>query len=430
MRQPEPETAAVSHPGSAFKGLARVKVIFLLGVLSAFGPLSIDMYLPALPSLQSHFHATASQVQLTLTACLIGLALGQMLAGPLSDSFGRRRPLLVGVSAFALASLLCAVAPSIALLTVGRLIQGIAGSAGIVLAQAVVRDLYSGTAMLKFFSTLMLVNGAAPILAPVVGSQLLRVTGWQGLFVVLAGIGVALFIGVYVDLPESLPIERRRSASLSETTRAFRSLAADRRFVGYALAGGLGFAAMFAYISGSPFVAEQVYGLSPQAFSVFFGVNALGIILIGQVNGWLAGKVAPARLLQTGLVQCAVGGAGLIAVTVAGLGFWPTAVCLWVVVASMGFLLPSTAALALAGQADNAGTASAFIGVARFLLGALAAPLTGPGAGSVLAKTLPMATVVAALGVAALLVYVVLVRRAPEDAAERVTAGDTVRQAI
>jgi MFS transporter, DHA1 family, multidrug resistance protein len=388
------------------------------------------MYLPALPSLQSHFHATASQVQLTLTACLIGLALGQMLAGPLSDSYGRRRPLLVGVGAFALASLLCAVAPSIALLTVGRLVQGIAGSAGIVLAQAVVRDLYSGTAMLKFFSTLMLVNGAAPILAPVVGSQLLRVTGWQGLFVVLAGIGVALFVGVYVDLPESLPAERRRSASLGETTRAFRALAADRRFVGYALAGGLGFAAMFAYISGSPFVAEQVYGLSPQAFSVFFGVNALGIILIGQVNGWLAGRVAPARLLQTGLVQCAVGGAGLIAVTVAGLGFWPTAVCLWVVVASMGFVLPSTAALALAEQADNAGTASAFIGVTRFLFGALAAPLTGPGVGSELAKTLPMAAVVAGLGVAALLVYVVMARPGPDDAAERVTAGDTVRQAI
>lgn len=429
MQRLEPEAATVSHPGAAIKGLARVKVILLLGVLSAFGPLSIDMYLPALPSLQSHFHATASQVQLTLTACLIGLALGQLLAGPLSDSLGRRRPLLVGVGAFALASLLCAVAPSVALLTVGRLIQGIAGSAGIVLAQAVVRDLYSGTAMLKFFSTLMLVNGAAPIIAPVVGSQLLRVTAWQGLFVVLAGVGAALFVGVLVDLPESLPAERRRSASLGETTRAFRSLATDRRFVGYALAGGLGFAAMFAYIAGSPFVTEQVYGLSPQAFSVFFGVNALGIILVGQVNGWLAGKVAPARLLQTGLVQCAVGGVGLIAVTVAGLGFWPTAVCLWVVVASMGFVLPSTAALALAEQADNAGTASAFIGVTRFLFGALAAPLTGPGTGSVLAKTLPMAAVVASLGVAALLVYAVLARRAPDDAAERVTAGGTVRQA-
>jgi MFS transporter, DHA1 family, multidrug resistance protein len=420
---------AGSEAGAALAGIARLKVILVLGVLSAFGPLSIDMYLPALPTLQSHFHASASQVQLTLTACLIGLALGQSLAGPLSDSLGRRRPLLVGVAAFALASLLCAIAPSVALLTAGRFVQGIAGAAGIVLAQAVVRDMYSGTAMLKFFSTLMLVNGAAPILAPTVGSQLLRFTGWQGLFVVLAGIGVALFAGVYFVLPESLAVERRRGLGVGEMARAFRDLAVDRRFIGYAVAGGLGFAAMFAYISGSPFVAEQVYGLSPQSFSLMFGANALGIIAFGQLNGRLAGKVAPTLLVRIGLVQCAVGGAALVVVTVAGLGFWPMAVCLWVLASAMGFVMPSTAALALADQADNAGTASAFLGVTRFLFGALAAPLTGPGTGSVLAKTLPMAVVVASLGIAALVAYFALVRRIPGGAAERTTAAGTVRQA-
>jgi DHA1 family bicyclomycin/chloramphenicol resistance-like MFS transporter len=411
-------------------------VILVLGLLSAFGPLSIDMYLPALPSLQRHFHASASQVQLTLTACLIGLALGQALAGPLSDSLGRRRPLLIGVAAFALASLLCAVAPSVALLTAGRLVQGVAGAAGIVLAQAVVRDLYSGTAMLKFFSTLMLVNGAAPILAPTVGSQLLRFTGWQGLFVVLAGIGVLLLAGVYFALPESLPAQRRRSAGIGQTARAFRDLAVNRRFLGYAVAGGLGFSAMFAYISGSPFVAEQVYGLSPQAFSLMFGANALGIIAFGQVNGRLVGRVEASGLLRIGLVQCVVGGAALVAVTVAGLGFWPMAACLWVLVSAMGFVMPSAAALALADQADNAGTASAFLGVTRFLFGALAAPLTGPGTGSVLAQTLPMAVVVAAFGTAALVAYFALAQRAPgggsegESAAdEGVTAAGTVRQA-
>jgi DHA1 family bicyclomycin/chloramphenicol resistance-like MFS transporter len=406
-------------------GSARVKSLLILGALSAFGPLSIDLYLPALPSLQSHFHAAADSVQLTLTACLVGLAVGQALAGPLSDSLGRRKPLLIGVAAYALASLLCAFAPSVGALTAGRLIQGFAGAAGIVIARAVVRDLYSGTAMVRFFSALMLVNGLAPVLAPIVGGQLLKVTAWQGLFGVLAAIGAVLLAAVFFGLPESLPASARRAASLGDTSRTFRRLAADRRFVGYALAAGLSFAAMFAYISGSPFVVEQVYRLSPQEFSFMFGTNALGLILFGQLNGRLVGRVRTIVLLRAGLIQCAAGGAALLVVTLLGLGFWPTAVCLWFVVASIGLVTPNATALALADHGGNAGTASAFLGVTQFLIGGVVAPLTGPRGASLMAETLPMALVVAMMGVAALGAHAVLGGRREGE----VRAADTVHQA-
>lgn len=406
-------------------GSARLKSLLILGALSAFGPLSIDLYLPALPSLQSHFHAAADSVQLTLTACLVGLAAGQALAGPLSDSLGRRKPLLIGVAAYALASLLCAFAPSVGALTAGRLIQGFAGAAGIVIARAVVRDLYSGTAMVRFFSALMLVNGLAPVLAPIVGGQLLKVTVWQGLFGVLAAIGAVLLAAVFFGLPESLPASARRAASLGDTLRTFRRLAADRRFVGYALAAGLSFAAMFAYISGSPFVVEQVYRLSPQEFSFMFGANALGLILLGQLNGRLVGRVRTIVLLRAGLVQCAAGGTTLLVVTLLELGFWPTAACLWFVVASIGLVTPNATALALADHGDNAGTASAFLGVTQFLIGGVVAPLTGPHGASLMAETLPMALVVAVMGVAALGAHAVLGGRRGDG----VRAADTAHQA-
>lgn len=420
---PTDAVADASDGGYALRA-ARLRSVLILGALSAFGPLSIDLYLPALPSLQSHFHAAADSVQLTLTACLVGLAVGQALAGPLSDSLGRRKPLLIGVAAYALASLLCAFAPSVSALTTGRLVQGFAGAAGIVIARAVVRDLYSGTAMVRFFSTLMLVNGVAPVLAPILGGQLLKVTAWQGLFGVLAAIGALLLLAVFFGLPESLPVSARRAASLSDTRRTFQRLAADRHFVGYAFAAGLSFAAMFAYISGSPFVVEQVYRLSPQQFSFMFGANALGLILLGQLNGRLAGRVRTIVLLRAGLVQCAAGGVALLLVTLLELGFWPTAVCLWFVVASIGLVTPNATALALADHGGNAGTASAFLGVTQFLIGGVVAPLTGPHGTSVLAKTLPMALVVAVMGVAALGAHAILGGKREAD----VRAADTVHQ--
>jgi DHA1 family bicyclomycin/chloramphenicol resistance-like MFS transporter len=382
--------------------------VFILGALTAFGPLSIDMYLPALPSLSQDFGTGASQVQLTLSACLLGLALGQTIAGPLSDTLGRRRPLLAGLTAYALASLLCVVAPSVWALVALRLVQGAAGAAGIVIARAVVRDLHSGVAAARFFSLLMLVNGLAPILAPLFGGLLLRFTSWRGVFIVLAIIGTLLLLAAATGLRETLPPERRQSGSICTTITTFGRLLSDGSFVGYALSCGLAFAAMFAYISGSPFVLQDIYGLSPQLFSVMFAINALGLVVAGQVNGRLVGRVPPIRLLTAGLVATATGGTALLSVVaIGGIGLIGILPSLFVVVSSLGFVLPNATALALSNYPRTAGSASALVGVLQFAIGAAAAPLVGAFG----ARTaLPMSVVIATLGVSALAVFMLLVR--------------------
>src|SRR6266567_2850538 len=335
----------------------RAWLVFILGALSAFGPLSIDMYLPALPSLSRDFGTGASQAQLTLSACLLGLALGQVIAGPLSDELGRRRPLLVGLAAYALASLLCVVAPSVYVLVALRFIQGLAGAAGIVIARAVVRDLHSGVAAARFFSLLMLVNGLAPILAPIFGGLLLRFTSWRGVFIVLAIIGTLLLLAAATGLSETLPTERRQSGGVLATITTFRQLLANRPFMGYALSCGLAFAAMFAYIAGSPFVLQEIYGLSPQLFSVIFGTNALGLVTASQINGRLVGRVPPVRLLVAGLIATATGGVALLSVvTIGGIGLVGILPSLFVVVSSLGFVMPNATALALSDHPRIAGS--------------------------------------------------------------------------
>jgi len=395
----------------------RVQLVFILGALTAFGPFSIDMYLPALPSLSRDFGTGAAQAQLTLSACLLGLALGQVIAGPISDALGRRRPLLVGLAAYALASLLCVVAPSVYAFVVLRFIQGFAGAAGIVIARAVVRDLHSGVAAARFFSLLMLVNGLAPILAPIFGGLLLRYTSWRGIFVVLAIIGTLLLLATATGLGETLPPDRRQSGGVRATITTFRQLLADRSYMGYALSCGLAFAAMFAYISGSPFVLQDIYGISPQLFSVIFGMNALGLVIVGQVNGRLVGRVSPTRLLVAGLIATATGGVALLSVVTIGgmgamgamgaiglVGILPS---LFVVVSSLGFVLPNATALALSDHPRVAGSASALLGVLQYSIGAAAAPLVGAfGTGT----ALPMSVVIATLGCSALVVFVLLVR--------------------
>src|SRR3989442_482960 len=254
------------------------------------------MYLPGLPALARDLQTGAAQVQLTLTACLVGLAVGQLVVGSISDSEGRRLPLLLGLGGYAATSLLCAVTPSIYLLIVLRLLQGVAGGAGIVIARAVVRDLYSGVAAARFYALLMLVNGLAPILAPVFGSQLLRVGSWRVVFVTLSVIGTALLAVAAIGLRETLPPNRRTAGGLGDTLRTFRMLLADRVFLGCALTSGCAIAAMFAYIAGSPFVLEDIYGVSPQLFSLVFATNALGIIAAGQLSARLVGRIPPVGL--------------------------------------------------------------------------------------------------------------------------------------
>ncbi|WP_051835590.1 multidrug effflux MFS transporter, partial [Streptomyces sp. NRRL S-481] len=264
----------------------RARLALLLGSLSAFGALTIDMYLPAMPSMAHQLHTSAPLVQMTLTAFVVGLALFQVIVGPLSDAWGRRRPLLAGMALYLAGSLWCALAPTVGYLIAGRILQSLGAAAGTVLARAIVRDLFSGTAMTRFFSTLMVVNGVAPVVAPVIGGQLLALTTWRAVFLVLAAVGAVLLLAVVFALPESLPDAKRAPAHLRATLRTFRTLVTDLHYLRYVLAAALMFAAVFAYISGSSFVLQDAYGLTAQRFSLVFGLNGLGIVLLGQVSGW------------------------------------------------------------------------------------------------------------------------------------------------
>jgi MFS transporter, DHA1 family, multidrug resistance protein len=399
---------AVGVPG-------RATLVGILGALSAFGPLSIDMYLPALPELADDLHAAPSLVQLTLTAVLLGLATGQLLGGPISDARGRRGPLLAGLVLYVVATVLCAVAPSVGVLIAMRFLQGVAGAFGIVIGRAIVRDLTAGREAAALFAALILVNGVAPIVAPVIGAGILHVTTWRGVFVVLAVVGAAIAAVTALVLGETLPRAARRPGGLRATLRIFGALLADRRFVGCGAPSGLAFAAMFAYISGSPFVLQEVYGASPAVFSLLFGVNGLGIVAMGRLSERLshAGH-EPAELLRAGLLGTAVGGVALLLSVAAGLGLAGVLPSLFVVVSSIGVIVPNAAALALAGHPSTAGAASGLLGVAQFAFGAAVAPLVGLAGED---TALPMALVIAALGLGALATFAALV--SPRSAASQ-----------
>ncbi|MEU9378693.1 Bcr/CflA family multidrug efflux MFS transporter [Streptomyces sp. NPDC048255] len=375
---------ATAPPATAPLAAARrtgLLVIFMLGGLTALPPLSMDMYLPALPEVTTALNSPAATVQLTLTACLAGMALGQLLIGPMSDKWGRRRPLLIGMVVYVLATAICAFAPTAELLIGFRLLQGLAGAAAIVIARAVVRDLYDGVEMARFFSTLMLVSGVAPIIAPLIGGQVLRFSDWRGVFVVLTGVGALLTLLVWRRLDETLPPARRQTGGVGAALHTMRGLLGDRVFTGYTLAGGFAFAVLFAYISASPFVIQEIYGASPQAFSLLFGLNSVGLIAAGQINGkLLVGRVSMDKVLAAGL---AVAGAASVALLLMSTGvfgkagLFPVAAALFVLMSSMGVILPNTNAQALMRTPHAAGSASALIGTTSFLVGAIASPLVG-----------------------------------------------------
>jgi DHA1 family bicyclomycin/chloramphenicol resistance-like MFS transporter len=377
-----------------------VRLVIVLGSINAIGPLSIDMYLPAFPEIAGDLGTSASQVQLTLTACVAGLALGQLFIGPLSDRLGRRAPLMAAMLTYTVASILCSLAPSAPVLIGLRFVQGLAGAGGIVIARAVVRDLHSGVEAVRLFSSLMLVTGLAPILAPLFGGQVLTFTSWRGIFAALAVVSALIAVLVALGLRETLPPERRSRHGVRRTLSTMRELLQDRWFVGHALAGGLGFGALFAYISGSSFVLQGIYGVSPQLYSVLFAVNGLGLIAGSQVNARLVGRFGPATLLRAGLLTIAASASALLAVVLAGgLGVWAVLVPMFVIVSSLSFVLPNSTALALADHAEVAGTASALLGVVQFILGALVAPLVG-AAGT--ESAVPMAAIMTVVALAAL----------------------------
>lgn len=354
-----------------------LRLTLILGSLAAFAPMSIDLYLPALPEMSRQFGVGAAQVQLTLTACLVGIGLGQLLVGPVSDALGRRWPLIIGLAVYVAASVGCALAGSVTVLTGMRLVQGLAGGAGMVIARAVVRDLFAGVEMARFFSLLMLVNGVAPIAAPLMGSLLMEVLPWPALFGVLAVYGALLLVAVGFGLAETLPPESRRTGGLSDSLRVMRRLLGTRTFMGYALTLGAVFAALFCYIAGTPFVLQHVYQLSPQQFGIAFGVNSVGIIGLGQLNRALLRRWSSRTLVAAGLTASVFGGLELLVATALGLSLPFVLVGLFVVVASVGLIAPNAVALALADRKEEAGNASALLGLTQFALGAAAAPAVG-----------------------------------------------------
>ena len=383
----------------------RLWMAIVLGSLSAFGPLSIDMYLPSLPILTKDLHTSTSLAQFSLTACLLGLSFGQLVAGSQSDIRGRRIPLLIGLVSYTVASLLCALSPSIWGLISLRFIQGFAGAAGIAISRAIVRDLYSGSEMIKFFSLLMLVNGVGPIFAPIIGGQLLQFTSWRGVFLVLSLVGIVMLLTVFFTLPETLPRQHRSQAGLINTVATFRVLITDRVFMGYALPQGLVMAAMFAYISGSPFVIQNIFGASPQMFSVFFAINGLGIIIAGQITGRLASRINGTKLYLSGLILASIGGIGLLTMILLGAGLTAILLPLFVVVSSVGIVSTAGSALAMEAYGHSAGSASALLGLFSFVIGAIVAPLVGLGGGN---TAVPMGIVIAVAEVGAILCYSIL----------------------
>lgn len=378
---------------------------FILAVLTVFGPISLDLYLPVLPALSADLGSSVSGAQLTMTACLLGLAFGQVFAGPLSDRYGRRPILIVGVIAFVGTSFLCAMSTSITQLVILRLVQGLAGAVGLVIAQAGGRDVYEGTRLTRHYSRIVVLSGLAAIVAPVVGGQLAEVISWRGFFLVLAGIGVVLLALVLSGYRETLPAAHRVTGGLSVTASHLRVLIRDRLFVVATVASSLTSAAYFAYLAGAAYVLQDIYELSPGAFSLVFGLNAAGFALFGFLSGRLSETWSERRVFAFGLVIITAGATGLLVIALAELPLAATVVAFLAIAAGAAVVAPPSTSLALRHYSEFAGTASSILGVARFTAGAIAAPLVGV-AGSLTMVPLAVVALASCLAACACFVFV------------------------
>ncbi|QEW32508.1 Bcr/CflA family efflux MFS transporter [Erwinia billingiae] len=365
----------------------RIGYAITLGLLAALGPLCIDLYLPALPSLAKDLQTPTATAQLSLTAGLIGLGLGQLIFGPMSDKFGRIKPLLISLVLLLIASVGCALAQNINQLLLARLCEGLFGAGGAVLSRAIARDMYSGHELTRFFALLMLVNGLAPIAAPVMGGALMAVLDWRGLFMVIAAIAALLFVLAKVKLTETLIPERRSQGSIFSAWAALGSVIKHRPFMGFCLTQGFMMSGMFAYIGASPFVLQQLYGLSPQAFSFCFAANGVGLILASQISARLSPLFGEYRVVKGALTLAFVSSGSLLITGLTGAALPMVLVALFFSVASNGAVGVVAASLAMQSQGHRAGSASAVMGVTMFTLGGIAVPVTGIGGTSVLTMT-------------------------------------------
>ncbi|MEU2006372.1 multidrug effflux MFS transporter [Rhodococcus sp. NPDC019616] len=396
-------TEATPDTGTAAADRPSLRIVLVLGALIALGPFTIDMYLPALPDIGTDLGASSSAVQLTITGTLLGLALGQLIVGPLADSLGRRRPLIAGIGLHVLASVLAVFAPTVAVLGALRVFQGIGAAAAAVVAVAVVRDLYSGNMVAIVMSRLMLVLGVAPVLAPSIGGALLIALDWRGIFVVLALIGTLTALIGALALKETLPPERRRTSNLSSVLSTYKSLLGDRKFMVLTLVSSVGMASLFAYVSGASFVFQNQYGLDEQQFALLFSSGSIALIGASQLNVRALARWSPQQITIASLAFATVAGAALLVTAYLELGgLVGFVIPLWFLLAGVGFVLPNAPALALGRHGEAAGTAAAMLGALQFGVGALIAPLVGVlgNTGVALGATMTMCV---ALGLVALL---------------------------
>jgi DHA1 family bicyclomycin/chloramphenicol resistance-like MFS transporter len=373
------QTAAAAPVAGVPAKLARIGagLILLLGALTAIGPFTIDLYLAAFPQITSDMGTSPAAVQLTITATLAGLALGQLLIGSISDAMGRRKPLLAGLGLYVIASIGIVFVTSVEALTALRFIQGLGAAAGMVLSMAIVRDRFEGIQVGKALARLMLVVGVAPSIAPLIGAQFLRLGSWRYMFVALALFGVLLLVLAFFLLKESLPVQLRRSGGVMSAARSYGSLLSDPMFMGLALLSGFSMAALFTYVSSATFVFQEGFGLSAQQFAVIFASGAVAITAGTQINGAMIGRVAPEQILRGGVLTAVAITGSMVVVTLLGLGIWPLIGLLVSNMLVTGVLLPAVPMIALEANAHRAGSAAALLGAFQFGVGALIAPVTG-----------------------------------------------------
>jgi MFS transporter, DHA1 family, multidrug resistance protein len=410
---------------SGEKPLSRVRMITVLGALVALGPLTIDMYLPALPKIADDLSVSSSVAQLTLTGTLAGLALGQLIVGPLSDSLGRRRPMMAGIVLHMLASLLCLFASNIAVLGVARGLQGMGAAAAMVVAIAVVGDLYAESVAATVMSRLMLVLGVAPVIAPSLGAAVLLKFSWHWVFAALVVMAGGLLLLAALALPETLPVSHRRPLNVRSIGATYLELLRDARFVILVLVAALGMSGLFAYIAGASFVLQGHYGLDQQAFALVFGAGAVALIGATQFNVVLLRRFAPQTIVLWALVAASVAGVVFVGLSYEHIGGMPGFVVpVWFILAAMGLVIPNAPAVALSRHPDAAGTAAALLGAAQFGLGAAVAPLVGVLGNNEIALALVM-TVGMVIALLALLAVGVPAAEAKDD-----VTGDAVAEPV
>ncbi|MGO2521468.1 MAG: multidrug effflux MFS transporter [Microbacterium sp.] len=398
------------HPGDAISTGRRTLYIILLGALTALGPFTIDLYLPAFPVLEEDFHTTATAIQLTLTGTMIGFAIGQLVVGPLSDKIGRRLPLIAVTALHVLASVAAAFAPDLLLLGVTRVLMGIGAAAGGVVAMAIVRDLFGGRRLVVMLSRLALVSGVAPVVAPLIGSALLEVMPWQGIFIVLAGYGAIMLISAICFIPETLPKARRQDRGATTVWQRYKSVLSDRVFLGVLVIGGMTFSGLFSYLSASPFLFQETHGLSAQEYGWLFAANSVGVVLGVQTASRLAARFGPQWVLAFSTGMLLISGSAIIVTDQLGLGLWGTVIPLFFFMTACGFTFPCAQVLALDRHGKAAGTAASILGATNNGVAAVISPVVGLiSAGSGITAT-SMATVMVGCAVIGILALWLIIR--------------------